>query len=157
MGLLTFCFLPDLNCIYFFINVVESKKCKQNPGCAVRRKTWLLPLPGHAPLLGRLGQVPAHGNVLSPWAKPGPGPDHSVLRCLQLAVILETGDCSSFQGCCNNGPQTVWLKQQRFLLLASGSQKCEIQASAVLIASGGPEQESLLASSSTWWPAVLGL
>jgi len=139
MGLLTFCFLPDLNFIYFLINVVKSKKCKRNPGCAVRRKTWLLPLPGCASLPGRFRQVPARGNVLSPGAKPGPGPDRSVLHCLQSAVVLETGDCSSFQGCRNNGPQTAWLKQQAFILLASGGQKCEIQASAMLAASGGPD------------------
>ena len=138
-GLLTFCFLPDLNFIYFLINVVKSKKCKRNPGCAVRRKTWLLPLPGCASLPGRFGQVPARGNVLLPGAKPGPGPDRSVLHCLQSAVVLETGDCSSFQGCRNNGPQTAWLKQQTFILLASGSPKCEIQASAMLAASGGPD------------------
>ena len=134
--------------------MVQSKKCKRNPGYAAKRKTGSPPPGSRAPLPARPRRVPARGNIHAP-AKHGPGTDRSVLCFFQLTIILEIVAVS--QGCHNNGPQIVWLKQQTFILLSSGGQKCEIQVSTVLLPSGCSEGESFLASYSTWWPAILGL
>lgn len=122
------------------------KKCKRNLGCALKGKTWSPPLPSRRPVPEELSPVPGGLPVLGKsqhvgtsllLTECGLGTDCSVLCFLHLTVILE-----------------MYAKTIDIYSL-EGLEAKSLKLSAVL-APGGSEGGSFLASSSTcWWPAIL--